>query len=510
MELLSDVSAVAGQRFDHVIVGGGCIGTVLAHTLLDRDPRARVLILEQGPVLLESHVQDLTPDRQTLMETAVATPWRPSGDLDLAGQVPFLGGRASFWSGWTPQPRPEQLREWPAQVVHDLEQYWAPARALLGVRSAAQLFGPLHETVREQVLRVLDDCPGLIAPATAAELDACLASAPGVEGGDARRFSPVPVLRGLLRDHPDRLTVVTECETVAIIRDGREAVALHTAGGDLPLQGARLLLANGTVESTRLALTTHPSTPAGRNLNGHVGSWFACRVPRNALPSLPTSYQLGALYLDGGTTERQFHIQLIASATTNAAADRAEIYRTVPELSGADIMNQLADDEHVVFLVRGLGEISTDGPAISPVAVRLGADGLPEVDVRLDPPDLRMWSALDTALDALVANLFAGTPVEYWCAARQQWTTELPDDRRQPFLMHEAGTLWLGEDPETSVTNLDGRLHDLDNVYVATAAAFPTEGSWNPTLTMVAMALRLARHLTSEHASPATALTLVA
>lgn len=43
---------------------------------------------------------------------------------------------------------------------------------------------------------------------------------------------------------------------------------------------------------------------------------------------------------------------------------------------------------------------------------------------------------------------------------------------------------------------LQGRLHAVDNVYIAGAAVFPTEGSWNPTLTMVAMGHRLARHLT--------------
>ncbi|GIE99777.1 GMC oxidoreductase [Paractinoplanes rishiriensis] len=505
--LLSTMADVAGRRFDHVIVGGGCVGTVLAASLLDRDPHARVLILEQGPWLLGEHVQDLAPQTQALMDTAIATPWRTAGDLFLAAQIPHLGGRALFWSGWTPQPRPDQLRAWPAPVVRELGSYWAEAREVLGVHTAA--YGPLHDMVRARIRRALPGCPGLETPASPEQLDALLASAMRPRTAGRSRFSPVPVLVGLLRAHPDRFAVVAECPVegfrLAGTEAGAEAVAVRTAHGDLPLDGARLLLANGTVESTRLVLDALPAERrplAGRNLNGHVGSWFACRVPRSAFPGLPEGHVLGAYYLDGGIPERQFHLQLIASATTDAARDHDRIYRSVPELSGADIMAQLAADEHVVFLVRGLGEISTDGPAESPVAVRLGADGTTEVDLRLDPADRRMWDALDACQDALLAGLFDGEQLEYWSSEEQRWTAGPPAARRQPFLMHEAGTLWMGESPDDSVTDLHGRPHGVTNVHVATAAAFPTEGSWNPTLTMVAMAVRLAAHLAAEATCP--------
>jgi hypothetical protein len=511
--LLSAMTEVVGRRFDHVIVGGGCVGTVLAASLLDRDPQARVLVLEQGPWLLGEHVQDLAPETQALMDTAVATPWRASGDLVLAAQIPYVGGRAQFWSGWTPQPRPEQLRAWPAPVVRDLDRHWADARELLGVHTAPQqgsAYGRLHESVRERLWQALPGCPGLALPATPMQLDAPLASSmrPGsMQTGSARlgRFSPVPMLIGLLRAHPDRLAVVAGCEILGFRVEASEAVAVRTAEGDLPLDGARLLLANGTVESTRLVLDSVPAAQrplAGRNLNGHIGSWFAARVPRSAFSELPAGHTLGAFYLDGGTAERQFHLQVIASATTDAARDHAQIYRSVPELSGADIMAQLADDEHVVFLVRGLGEISSDSAAGSPVAVRLGADRVPEVEIRLNPADRRMWDALDAAQDELMARLFDGEQVEYWSPAAQQWTGDRPAGRRQPFMMHEAGPLWMGESPADSVTDLHGRPHGLTNVHVASAAAFPTEGSWNPTLTMVAMALRLGAHLAGADARP--------
>jgi len=57
---------------------------------------------------------------------------------------------------------------------------------------------------------------------------------------------------------------------------------------------------------------------------------------------------------------------------------------------------------------------------------------------------------------------------------------------------HEAGPLWMGDDPNTSVTDSDARFHFVSNAYVAGPALFPTVGSPNPMLTGVALARRLA------------------
>jgi choline dehydrogenase-like flavoprotein len=57
---------------------------------------------------------------------------------------------------------------------------------------------------------------------------------------------------------------------------------------------------------------------------------------------------------------------------------------------------------------------------------------------------------------------------------------------------HQAGTLRFGEDPATSVLDLNCRAHGLDNLYVTDASFFPSIGAVNPTLTIIANALRVA------------------
>ena len=60
---------------------------------------------------------------------------------------------------------------------------------------------------------------------------------------------------------------------------------------------------------------------------------------------------------------------------------------------------------------------------------------------------------------------------------------------------HIMGTARMGRDPRNSVVDPFGRLHELDNVYVADGSVFPSSGGFNPTLTIMALALRMARQL---------------
>ena len=56
----------------------------------------------------------------------------------------------------------------------------------------------------------------------------------------------------------------------------------------------------------------------------------------------------------------------------------------------------------------------------------------------------------------------------------------------------------MGNDPRKSVTDADGRVHGIGNLYIAGSSLFPT-GSWaNPTLTIVALALRTADRIAAE------------
>jgi choline dehydrogenase-like flavoprotein len=59
---------------------------------------------------------------------------------------------------------------------------------------------------------------------------------------------------------------------------------------------------------------------------------------------------------------------------------------------------------------------------------------------------------------------------------------------------HHAGGTRMGTDPKTSVVDENCRMHRVHNLFVASSSVFPTAGFANPTLTIVALTLRLADH----------------
>ena len=60
---------------------------------------------------------------------------------------------------------------------------------------------------------------------------------------------------------------------------------------------------------------------------------------------------------------------------------------------------------------------------------------------------------------------------------------------------HHIGTTRMHDDARQGVVNRNCRVHDVANLFIAGSSVFPTSGAANPTLTLVALTLRLADHL---------------
>ena len=63
---------------------------------------------------------------------------------------------------------------------------------------------------------------------------------------------------------------------------------------------------------------------------------------------------------------------------------------------------------------------------------------------------------------------------------------------------HQNGTCRMGADPATSVLDVNCKAHDLDNLYVVDASFFVSAAAVNPSLTIIANAIRVSEHLLSE------------
>jgi choline dehydrogenase-like flavoprotein len=117
--------------------------------------------------------------------------------------------------------------------------------------------------------------------------------------------------------------------------------------------------------------------------------------------------------------------------------------------------------------------------------------GMPRlhIDWRYTPQDVKTVQRALALLAEDIASSGVGT-FEYSPDEVEQEMT-----RYGAYGGHHIGTTRMGLDPRTSVVNPDCRVHSVDNLYIASSAVFPTSSQANPTLTIVAMALRLGAHL---------------
>jgi choline dehydrogenase-like flavoprotein len=119
------------------------------------------------------------------------------------------------------------------------------------------------------------------------------------------------------------------------------------------------------------------------------------------------------------------------------------------------------------------------------------------LDWRLSPIDKRSVRVTMEALDGELRRLDLGT-----CTPEPWLAEDGPDWEVDPLIsnhpiggFHHMGTTRMAASPRAGVVDADCRVHGVANLYVAGSSVFPTGGWANPTLTIVALALRLADHL---------------
>lgn len=368
------------------------------------------------------------------------------------------------------------------------------------------------------------------------------------------KFSAAPLLikaaRGAYFESPNddvrkRVMVVPRCHVsrlhVVNDPDGQRVDAVLTERGPIPLSpDCKVIIALGTIESTHLALVSFGQDGIiGTNLMAHLRSNITIRVPRavfSAIAPSITALQSSALFLKGehkflkadgseDGTVGHFHLQITASGLGNIDTNsEAELFQKVPDV---DTVNQHlhASDSHVVITVRAIGEMQPNNPQNN---ITLDLDpaqadyGERKAYVNLFPSakDMQMWDAIDRASDQVAAAFANGQKVDLIVGSNVvangiDSTTlatvlpyQIPDPMNPGKMMnnparrdglgtthHETGTLRMGVDPASSVTDENSRFHKEKNVYAVGPALFPTIGSPNPMLTGIALARRLGDYL---------------
>lgn len=122
---------------------------------------------------------------------------------------------------------------------------------------------------------------------------------------------------------------------------------------------------------------------------------------------------------------------------------------------------------------------------------QLDALGVPRIHLHWRPSSADRAS-LHAGLMAIGQSLTAQRLGRFrlTAARSEEWSADLV------WGCHHSGTTRMSREPTAGVVNRDCRVHGLGNLYVMGSSVFPTVGAANPTLTIVALALRLADILT--------------
>jgi choline dehydrogenase-like flavoprotein len=143
-------------------------------------------------------------------------------------------------------------------------------------------------------------------------------------------------------------------------------------------------------------------------------------------------------------------------------------------------------------------------------AIQFVGEDLAQANNRVDlDPEVRDWRGLPAprvtwsphAHEVAAARYFSPLIEAFLLAAPGALAAVvLPDpilSQNASNTAHHAGTARMGDDPATSVCDRHGRLHECENVHVVDGSLFPTFPGFNPTLTILANSLRIARAIGS-------------
>lgn len=472
-----NIAELAGAAYDVVIIGSGFGSSFYLHQLLERDPSARILVLEWGQH--RSHDQQIAENRNTDIDpqdtfrTAADKVW----DFTIG-----LGGGTNCWYAQTPRFHPSDFRlrslygvgqDWPVDYA-ELEPFYAKAEAIMAIsgdpRMAAVLprstpfpQPPHRMSAPDRLMAEAQPDRHFAMPTARARLatdqrSACCASF-------RCRLCPVDAKftlnNGLLHlyEHPSvDLALgakVTRLETRGNVVVG---AVVESGGREVRVAGDRFVLGANAIHSPAIL---HRSGMADAMTGAGLNESYGCNVEvlldglDNFDGSTITTGLNYGLYDGDHRKEAGAALAYFDNRWTHGLrTEPGRLRQTLPVM----IVVEEAVENASRVAVDAAGNVVVSYPGTSAYARR----------------------GQERAL-AKLPELLAPLPVEDIV-----WRSQRPTES------HLQGTLRMGSDPAHSVVDAGLVHHRYRNLTVVGTATFPTCGIANPSLTAAALSLRAA------------------
>lgn len=498
---LDDNSVIEG---DLCIIGAGAAGISMA---LDwaRSPY-KVILLEGGGFNVESDIQDLYAGE------SVGQRYYPL----QSARLHFFGGTMGHWGGWSApyDPQDFEVRDWIPHSgwpisIDDLNSFYARACEIV----------ELQKYTFDTNAYVGED-PDLV-PLPFDEQSVWTKMwqlSPPTRFGKKYREEIVNAENIHLYTYANVCDINTN-DTVSSVQD----VEIRTLEGKSHrVRAKKFVMACGAMQNARMLLASNSQAPAGLgNDNDLVGRYFmehleveSARLilPRPGPMKLYTvdvfvSKFFGELAL---TAEKQKELGALNCTTSlrpQSFGDSALGIEQYPEDAAETIalmdswkesaeagQTDLIDHSTIkTYVLHTRMEQAPNPNSRIMLSGEKDALGVPRTKLDWQLTDLDMYT---------IRSFYESLGEEAGRAGigriqLNEWL--LTDDPMWPSFLgggwHHMGTARMHEDPKQGVVDADCKVHGLSNLYIAGSATFPTAGAANPTLTIIAMTLRLSDHL---------------
>jgi choline dehydrogenase-like flavoprotein len=475
------------QLFDVIVIGSGVGGGIVADQCSDLG--LNVLVLEAGSYLFPTHVANLPRQHQVgqfskhvwgLYDEFKVNNYvnMPNSNFN-GGQAFNLGGKSIFWGGLIPRMMSWELDFWAPEVKQYLERNGYNLAEDLMNRSPLPV-SPYHQNVKRSLRETLPEFDHLDAPVAVQYSNGNFSTIP------TGMFSTADLLmESMLTNGPtgNQSLAINLNHVVTQIQTNGDNVSGVTAY-DLIARKYRtyrakaVVLAAGTIESAKIAQLSNlrdPNNLIGTGITDHPIYFTHFAIPANSPFYDPLNCsKIISQHRDISATNHAFNMVLELGADFNQGRfmDDDTLRRH----------NQLKNNMmlcEIVFLFNSPLMNSNSVRQNGPATVK------PNITIQRSPTADPFWGEMNALKDRVI-NTLGGVPLP-------GGSLNL-NEAGLGSVAHEVGTLRMGA-PGTSVVNTNLKFHTYNNLYACDLSVFPTSPAANPTLTLAALAVRLADHL---------------
>ncbi|XUW92954.1 GMC family oxidoreductase [Burkholderia sp. M6-3] len=531
------------EQADIVVVGSGVAGAIVAHQMAQAGKS--VILLEAGPRMPRWEIVERfrnQADKMDFMAPYPPSKWAPHPEyyppnnyLILKGEHKFnsqyiraVGGTTWHWaaSAWRFMPNDFRMktvygvgRDWPMQY-EELEPYYQRAEEELGVwgptdeelgspRSQPYPMAPLPLSYNEQTIKsklnAFDSRYHVVTEPVARNSRPYDGRPTCCGNNNCMPICPIGAMyNGIVHVEKAeqagaRLIANAVVYKLEVGTDKRITAALYkdAQGNEHRVEGKYFVLAANGIETPKIMLMSqshdfpngvgNSSDMVGRNLMDHPGTGVTFYADEKLWPGRGPQEMTSLIgFRDGAFRSTEAAKKIHLSNLSRVDQETQKIFKQGKLIKPAELDAQIRDRSARFVEFDCFHEILPQPEnRIVPSRTETDAIGIarPEITYRIDDY-VKRGAAHTREVYANAAKVLGGTDVRF-------------DDEFAPN-NHITGATIMGSDPRDSVVDKHCRTLDHPNLFISSSATMPTVGTVNVTLTIAALALRMADQLKKE------------